>query len=247
MDDKARRLVDDDQLVILIEDAERDVLALRFGRLGRRYIQVNAFTRTHLTLRFETGRAIQAHGTLLYELLHATAGERIAQRTGQPLVQSHANGRFVGDEHFQSRIGFAIRFFRHSRKVAFQDMARQFDDEDEKPLDPSVERVRRKLIRFMLINLGILFAAVIVVMGAIVYRSMKETPPATVSGPSVPTGESLVATVPLPAGSKVLSHALSGNRVSIEVELSDGLREILIYDFAESRVIAQLSLSPASQ
>src|SRR5262245_27019369 len=36
-----------------------------------------------------------------------------------------------------------------------------FDDE-EKPLDPAAERVRRKLVRFMAINLGLLFTAVIV-------------------------------------------------------------------------------------
>ena len=33
MHDQPGRLVDDDQLVILVEDVERDVLALRLGRL----------------------------------------------------------------------------------------------------------------------------------------------------------------------------------------------------------------------
>ncbi|PDQ22485.1 fimbrial protein, partial [Mesorhizobium sanjuanii] len=44
-------------------------------------------------------------------------------------------------------------------------MARPLAEEDpdvegrEKPLDPEVESVRRKLVRFMAINLGLLFLA----------------------------------------------------------------------------------------
>ena len=46
-----------------------------------------------------------------------------------------------------------------------------FDDEEEKPLDPAVEKVRRKLVRFVAINLGLLFVALMAVVGAIVYKS----------------------------------------------------------------------------
>ena len=45
------------------------------------------------------------------------------------------------------------------------------DDEDEKPLDPAVENVRRKLVRFIVINLGILFVALMAVVLALVYRA----------------------------------------------------------------------------
>ncbi|TIT86625.1 MAG: fimbrial protein, partial [Mesorhizobium sp.] len=44
-------------------------------------------------------------------------------------------------------------------------MARPIDEEDEeKPLDPAAEKVRRKLIRFMIVNLGLLFLALMVVI-----------------------------------------------------------------------------------
>ena len=50
------------------------------------------------------------------------------------------------------------------------------DNDDEKPLDPAAERVRRKLVRFMAINLGILFLALMAVVAALVYKSMTVPP-----------------------------------------------------------------------
>ena len=55
-------------------------------------------------------------------------------------------------------------------------MANEQDDKDEKPLDPAAERVRRKMVRFMGINLGILFAAVMAVVLALVYKSVSTAP-----------------------------------------------------------------------
>ena len=49
-----------------------------------------------------------------------------------------------------------------------------FDDEEEKPLDPAVEKVRKKLVRFVAINLGLLFVALMAVVGAIVYKARTE-------------------------------------------------------------------------
>ena len=46
-----------------------------------------------------------------------------------------------------------------------------FDDDEDKPLDPAVEQVRRKLVRFVAINLGLLFIALMAVVGALVYKS----------------------------------------------------------------------------
>ncbi len=37
----------------------------------------------------------------------------------------------------------------------------QADEQEDKPLDPAVESVRRKLVRFMAVNLGLLFLALL--------------------------------------------------------------------------------------
>jgi hypothetical protein len=125
-------------------------------------------------------------------------------------------------------------------------MAGSFDDQtDEKPLDPAVERVRRKLLRFVAINLGLLFAAVIIVIAAVVYKSATSgTPPTSATDIRVPSGETIEADIPIPAGARIGSHTLSGNRVSLDLELPTSRHVILVYDLAERRVIARLAVTP---
>ena len=124
-------------------------------------------------------------------------------------------------------------------------MAEPFDDSDEKALDPAVERVRRKLLRFVAVNLGILFAAVIIVVAAVVYRSVgSDQRPAADSAIGVPTGEVLEAEIAVPAGARIVSQSLSGSRVALDLELAGGERSILIYDLAERRVVARLAIRP---
>ena len=47
-------------------------------------------------------------------------------------------------------------------------------DEEEKPLDPNVEKVRRKLVRFMGINLGLLFLALMAVVSGVILAVFKK-------------------------------------------------------------------------
>jgi hypothetical protein len=118
-------------------------------------------------------------------------------------------------------------------------MARPIAEEDEeKPLDPAAEKVRRKLIRFMIINLGLLFLALMVVIGALVYKARN----APVSDVQIPAGAPLSGDIVLPVGAKVVSQSLSGNRLSIDAELADGGRAIFVYDIAERRMIGQFPI-----
>jgi hypothetical protein len=114
----------------------------------------------------------------------------------------------------------------------------------ETPLDPHVENVRKKLIRFMGVNLGLLFLALMVVIGAIVYKSRNApapTPP--LAGEiQVPAGEPLAGDIVLPVGAKVVSQSLSGNRLSIDAELADGGRVLFVYDMAERRIVGRFSI-----
>ncbi|TGQ09816.1 MULTISPECIES: fimbrial protein [unclassified Mesorhizobium] len=124
-------------------------------------------------------------------------------------------------------------------------MARPIAEEDEeKPLDPAAENVRRKLVRFMIVNLGLLFLALMVVIGALVYkaRNAPVAGSAPVGDVQVPVGASLSGDIVLPVGAKVISQSLSGNRLSIDAELADGSRSIFVYDIAERRVIGQFPI-----
>jgi hypothetical protein len=112
-----------------------------------------------------------------------------------------------------------------------------YDDESEdKPLDPAAERVRRKLVRFVAINLGLLFAAVMVVLAALVYKSLRS--------PSLPGDGKLVeAVIALPAGARMIGHGFSEGRISIDAELGDGSRAIFLYDVGASRIVGRYSVT----
>jgi hypothetical protein len=117
------------------------------------------------------------------------------------------------------------------------------DDEEEKPLDPAVEKVRRKLVRFVAINLGLLFIALMAVVAAIVYKSRTTPPPAEVAVQTPSPQGVAEGQVALPAGARIVSQSLSGDRLSLQLDLADGSRAIYLYDTAARRVIAKLAIT----
>lgn len=123
-------------------------------------------------------------------------------------------------------------------------MSRPAIEEEDKPLDPSVERVRRKLVRFFIINLGLLLVALMAVIGGIVYKSRTAEPAAAVVGGEIPVaaGSQLSGDIVLPAGAKIASQSLSGNRISIDAELADGSHTIYVYDIVQRRLIGQFAV-----
>ncbi|AZO11194.1 MULTISPECIES: fimbrial protein [unclassified Mesorhizobium] len=118
------------------------------------------------------------------------------------------------------------------------------EEEEEKPLDPAAERVRQKLIRFMIVNLGLLFLALMVVIGALVYKARNAPGAGSESAGEIqaPAGAPLSGDIVLPVGAKVAGQSLSGNRLSIDAELADGSRAIFVYDIAERRMIGQFPI-----
>lgn len=125
-------------------------------------------------------------------------------------------------------------------------MAKPLDDNDDKALDPAVERVRRRMVRFVAINLGILFVALMAVVLALVYR-MNVTAPAPApeaAGDLVPNGEGLIeGRIALPAGARINAHAVSANRLTLDVTLTDGTRSIFVYDMAARRMIGRFDIA----
>lgn len=125
-------------------------------------------------------------------------------------------------------------------------MAETKPSQADEQLDPATERVRRKLVRFMAINLGILFVALMAVVIAIVYRAfLSDSPPGpevVTEIPAPPPGSMLTGEIALPEGARVISHALSGNRLTLDIEV-DGQRSILVYDIAEGRTIGRFTLT----
>jgi hypothetical protein len=124
------------------------------------------------------------------------------------------------------------------------------DHEEEQPLDPAAERVRRKLVRFMGINLGILFAAVMAVVLALVYKSMRAGDEEAAFQPAasaVPSGEMLTGEISIPAGARILSQSGTDNRLTLHLGLQDGSEAILLYDIHQGRVVGRFRITREGQ
>ena len=118
------------------------------------------------------------------------------------------------------------------------------DDEHDKPLHPAAERLRPKLVRFVAINLGLLFIALMAVVGALVYKSVTVTPPAdSAAGIEVPSPEGVIeGQIPVPSGARIVSQSLSGNRISLSLELPDGGRAVHVYDMTSKRIVGRFAI-----
>ena len=100
-------------------------------------------------------------------------------------------------------------------------MTQSLDDE-EKPLDPAQAEIVRKLKRMSLVSSLIMVGGFLVVFGVIAYRM------STGDGESgVPA--SIDATIPLPAGARVLSTAASDGRLVVTIE-NGGITEVRFFD-----------------
>lgn len=111
-------------------------------------------------------------------------------------------------------------------------------EHDDKPLDPAVERVRRKLVRFAVINLLILLLAILAVAGALIWRTGARD-----KGP--PAGGFVDAPLALPAGAQVLSHTVSDRDISLLARLVDGSEAVLVFGRADGALVGRHVLQRA--
>ena len=97
-------------------------------------------------------------------------------------------------------------------------------DQDE-PLDPKVEAIRRKMVRLLAVSGGIMMVGLMTVLIAIVYRlnSGGEPVAATTTGP---------VEVTLPTGAELIEMTASVDGLSVTVRLADGLIEARRYGTA---------------
>lgn len=115
--------------------------------------------------------------------------------------------------------------------------------EEEKPLDPATERVRRKLVRFSAVFMGFNILALMAVLAALVYKLGgygEEAVPA-VAGSELP-GAGFERELDLPEGANVVSASSSGGQVLLNLRLGDGRAELWFYDLGEGRVTGKVLL-----
>ncbi|MFN3363682.1 hypothetical protein ACQKP1_15050 [Allorhizobium sp. NPDC080224] len=124
------------------------------------------------------------------------------------------------------------------------------DDEnpEDKPLDPVMEGVRRKMVKLQLISGGIMAVLFLAVLVSIFYKLTRDEggaePVATTSQPfAVPSDQPLSLTANLPAGFRVVQTSLSGSQMLIYGETADGARKAYVFDLSLGRIIADVTLA----
>lgn len=125
----------------------------------------------------------------------------------------------------------------------------EIDDPEDKPLDPAMENVRRKMVRTLGISIGIMCIGLMAVLGAIVYkvtsRPSDEAPGSAVSaaGYDVPADAPHEARATLPAGFSVEHVALDGSKVLFYGKASDGTAHAFVFDIGAGRIVADVTVA----
>ena len=117
-------------------------------------------------------------------------------------------------------------------------------NDEDKPLDPATEKVRRKLARYGAVFMGFNILALMAVLGAIVYKigdyGNDASQPAASMGVMVPTETDFDKVIDLPDGAEILSASQNGNQILLNLALANGERALWIYDISTSRIIGRL-------
>jgi hypothetical protein len=96
--------------------------------------------------------------------------------------------------------------------------------DDEKPLDPAVEAVRRRLARLMVVSIGIMMVGVLAVLGAVVYKIRPSANDQMANG-----------VLTLPAGAEVIDHSTGEGTLAMRVRMPDGSQNMLFFSTEDGR------------
>ncbi len=118
------------------------------------------------------------------------------------------------------------------------------DEQDEKPLDPVLEKVRRKMVRLQIVSAGVMFVSLMAVLAAVVYKVRHSPTPekAQTEAFSIPSDQPRAATVRLPAGFKVTSTALSGTQILFYGTTADGQNKAYVFDLSVGRLVTDVTV-----
>jgi putative copper export protein len=119
------------------------------------------------------------------------------------------------------------------------------DDQEEKPLDPAMESVRRKMIRLQIVSGVIMFVSLMAVFGAVVYKTMRAPAkePVTAASTGIPSDAPVSVTANLPAGFVIQSSSLSGGQIMFFGATADGVLKSLVFDIKAGRIVADITVN----
>jgi hypothetical protein len=117
-------------------------------------------------------------------------------------------------------------------------------NDDEKPLDPEVAKIKTKLTRLLFTSVGTMILGIMALIAVIVY---KITRPAVVKSlPSVALPHSvdeISAIINVPVGAKVNATSFSNQRILFDLTLKDETRVMMLFDVEQGKTIAFYKLT----
>ncbi|PIT68013.1 hypothetical protein CER18_08700 [Bartonella tribocorum] len=117
------------------------------------------------------------------------------------------------------------------------------------PLDPAVERVRKKLMGLMIISVLITLFLILTVLFLIVYKvatgsTSKQTELSSFHSKNPPV---IHHTLSLPKNTQILSQSLTENNLVLKVLTPDQQTKFMIYNYHTGALIAVLSLETTEE
>lgn len=104
-------------------------------------------------------------------------------------------------------------------------------DEDE-PLDPAMERVRRKMVRLLAVSIGVMIIGVFAVLAAVVWRVTSS------DGPVVARD----LTLSVPAGFEVQSASSGAGQLTL-LGMIDGRQRLFVFDAQTGQLLVNAGIN----
>jgi hypothetical protein len=122
-----------------------------------------------------------------------------------------------------------------------------FADDEEKPLDPAMEKIRRKMVRLLVISSSVIIIGLMAVVFSIVYKIDRNKPdqsrlPATTTAAAPDIVPAAQQSITLPEGFVLESSSLSGNRILMFGADPEGRQRMFVYDIGTGKQVTEIEV-----
>ncbi len=108
--------------------------------------------------------------------------------------------------------------------------------QEEEPLDPAVEAIRKKMVRLLAISGGIMMLGLMAVLLSIVYKVTQDSEPKARA-----VAADTVNELAIPAGAQITQSSQSDGRIMLSLKLADGSTQIQLHDL-KGKLLATYSV-----
>lgn len=116
-------------------------------------------------------------------------------------------------------------------------------EQDDQPLDPAMEKVRRKMIRLQIVSGSVMFISLMAVFGAVVYKAVGPSKTVgTTATTTVPSDAPVAATASLPQGFTIENVSFASGDMLFYGRLANGTRKALVFNVQAGRFVADITI-----